>query len=81
MIVGTTILYTLFIFFDNLTWMMIICGLSSQILHGAIMKDFPYVEFVSISFIGAIILLIVNHVLAFQYFSSVYYSFSEVSFA
>lgn len=78
MIIITTIIYTLFIFFDNLPWSMILCGLFAQLLHGIIMKNFPFVEFLSPSFIGSVILLITNHVLAFQYFSSIYYAFTEV---
>lgn len=78
LILATTTIYVLFIFFDNLPWSMIWCGLFAQLCHGFIMKSFPYVQFTSISFIGACIMLIVNHWLAFSYFSSVWYQFSEI---
>lgn len=78
MIGATTTIFTLFIFFDKLSWLMVFCGLGAQIFHGFIMKNFPYVKFLSISFVGAVILLVINHYLAFQYFSTTYHSFSEV---
>jgi len=65
-------------FVDSLPWSMVICGLVEQIFHFLIMKDFPYVELFSFSFIGAVLMLIINHVLAFRQFAAVYYPFSEV---
>lgn len=57
---------------------MVLCGLFAQLCHGLIMSSFPFVQFTSIPFIGSCIMLIVNHWLAFTYFSSVWYQFSEV---
>lgn len=73
-----TTIYLLFIFSDNLPWSMVICGLFSQILHAVILVDFPYVKLVSIQFIGAVIMLFINHYLAFSFFTQHFYSFSEV---
>lgn len=73
-----TTVYLLFIFVDNLPWSMIICGLASQALHALILTDFPYVKLMSIQFIGGVILLLVNHYLAFNYFTQNYFNFSEV---
>lgn len=75
----TTSIYVLFIFFDRLPWSMVICGLAAQLAHGLIMSNFPYVQFVSIPFAGAVCMLVVNHWLAFSYFSQNWYQFSEVS--
>lgn len=72
-------IYILFIFFDNLPWSMVICGIIAQAMHGLIMTNFPYVKFLSIPFLGALTLLIINHWLAFQFFTSSYFSLSEVS--
>lgn len=74
-----TTVYLLFIFSDNLPWSMVICGLVSQILHAVILTDFPYVKLVSIQFIGAVVMLFVNHYLAFSFFTHNYYNFSEVN--
>lgn len=58
---------------------MIICGLCAQGMHAIIMTNFPYVEFLSFPFVGAIIMLLLNHYLAFEFFTQNYFSFSEVS--
>lgn len=78
MILATTFIYVLFIFFDRLPWSMVMCGLLSQLCHGLIMNSFPFVQFTSIPFIGSCIMLVVNHWLAFSYFSNNWYQFSEV---
>lgn len=74
----TSVIYVLLIFFENFPMSMIFCGLLSQALHAIIMKNFPFVKFMSISFGGAVILLFANHWMAFKYFSQNYYNFSEV---
>ncbi|XP_017786640.1 PREDICTED: protein TEX261 [Nicrophorus vespilloides] len=55
-----------------------ICGILSQINHFLILQKFPYVSFLSPTFITAISFIVVNHYLAFQYFGTEFYSFSEV---
>lgn len=79
MIIFTTLIYILLIFFDKLPWSMIGGGLLAQGMHAIIIKNFPFVKFMSVSFITTCILLIVNHWLAFTFFTSNYYHFSEVS--
>ncbi|XP_055383402.1 protein TEX261 [Condylostylus longicornis] len=78
LVIFTTSIYVLFIFVDDLPWTMVLCGLTEQLFHFIIMKDFPYVEFFSFSFLGAVLLLIINHILAFREFATIYYPFSEV---
>lgn len=73
-----TTIYLLFIFFDNIPWLMVFCGLATQALHALILTDFPYVNLKSIQFIGAVFLLIINHYLAFSYFTQHYFNFAEV---
>lgn len=73
-----TTVYLLFIFFDNLPWSMVFCGLAAQALHALILTDFPYVYLKSVQFIGAVFLLIINHYLAFSYFTQHYFNFAEV---
>lgn len=70
--------YICFLLFEELPTMMVVCGIISQIAHLYILKTFPFVVILSPEFIIAVILIFINHYLAFQYFSSVYYSFSEV---
>lgn len=70
--------YTMFIFCDNVPWRMILMGFVTQAFHLAIMSNFPFISFLSFSFLGAICCLLINHVLAFQFFTTVFYPFSEV---
>lgn len=59
---------------------MVFCGLADQALHALILNDFPYVNLKSVQFIGAVFLLIINHYLAFSYFTQHYFNFAEVIF-
>ncbi|XP_052899367.1 protein TEX261 isoform X2 [Anopheles moucheti] len=74
----TATLYVIFIFTENFSWTMLLCGLGAQILHGLILTDFPYVRFLSPAFISAVLLLVANHYLAFVYFQLQYHTFTEV---
>lgn len=78
LILSTTVIFALFLFFDRLPWSMVLCGLFAQLSHGLIMNSFPYVQFTSIPFMASCVMLVVNHWLAFSYFSSNWYQFSEV---
>lgn len=70
--------YMGFLLFEDFPMSLIICGILSQVAHLLILKTFPFVMIASPAFIVAVIMLIINHYLAFQYFAAVYYSFSEV---
>lgn len=78
MILSTAGVYVLLAIFDSLPWMMITCGLVTQGIHALIMKNFPYVQFLSFSFLGSVILLLINNYLAFTFFATHYYILSEV---
>lgn len=79
LIILTILIHILILIFDrHVPWVMVMSGLLAQVLHGIIIRNFPYVNFLSIPFIGAVILLFANHYLAFSYFSSNYHTFSEV---
>lgn len=78
MISFTMFVYVMFIFCDDLPWSMIIMGFVTQFLHLSIMSSFPFIKFLSLPFIGTVVCLIANHLLAFQFFTSVYYPFTQV---
>lgn len=78
MIVLTTLFLTGFWVFEDLPFSLLIFGLVAQILHWVIIQTFPYVSFTSPSFILAIILVLVNHYLAFSFFGTTYHTFAEV---
>ncbi|XP_015598854.1 protein TEX261 [Cephus cinctus] len=77
-ILGTFFIHLGFLLFENLPTTMVICGVAAQVAHLFILQTFPYVYITSPAFIVAIIMLVINHYLAFTYFASVYYNFSEV---
>lgn len=79
LLVTVTSIYILFVFLDDLPWSMVLCGLAAQGVHAILMTNFPYIKFQSFPFIGAVGLLLLNHYLAFEYFSQNYFSFSEVT--
>jgi len=74
----TLVVYGCLFAFEDMTGTMVVCGVLSQLLHLALLQDFPYFALTSPSFIAAIVMVIVNHYLAFQFFAENYYIFSEV---
>jgi len=70
--------YIGFFLFEDFPSSLIVCGIISQVAHLFILKTFPFVVIASPVFVVGIIMLIINHYLAFQYFAAVYYSFPEV---
>lgn len=78
LILATTTIYLGLMAFENLPWSLIVTGLASQILHVLILQSFPFVKVSSPAFILAVILVIVNHFLAFKFFAQNYYPLTEV---
>uniref|UniRef100_A0A6M2DWW1 Protein TEX261 n=1 Tax=Xenopsylla cheopis TaxID=163159 RepID=A0A6M2DWW1_XENCH len=72
------LIYIGFIFFETFSWFLIICGLAAQLFHCIILKNFPFVQLSSFSFITTVMLLVFNHYLAFMFFAENYHPFSEV---
>jgi len=64
--------------FEDVTSSMVAGGIVAQVLHLALLHNFPYFDLMSPTFIGACVMLLVNHYLAFQFFADKYYIFSEV---
>jgi Transmembrane adaptor Erv26 len=77
--VALTILIYLALLFE-LPWTMCLFGCLAQLVHVAIITNFPYVQFMSPTFLSALALLILNHYLAFIHFQEHYFPFSEVVF-
>jgi hypothetical protein len=63
MVLFDIIIYSLFIFTENFSWSMILCGLIAQLLHLAIIRNFPFVKFLSVEFLVAFLFLLINHYL------------------
>ncbi|CAG9772818.1 unnamed protein product [Ceutorhynchus assimilis] len=73
-----TLLYVLLWLFESFPSTLIACGILAQVCHFVILSNFPYVAFTSPFFIFAVIFVVINHYLAFSYFTSTYHPFSEV---
>lgn len=74
----TIVLYLLLLVGETFTWTLIVCGLLAQLVHLAILRNFPNIKILSLEFSGAVFLLLFNHYLAYKHFQEVYYSLSEV---
>lgn len=74
----SSLLYCGLALVEDLPWYMITFGLLGQACHGYILRGFPYVVPLSPTFITSVILLIINHYFAFQYFGTTYFPFFEV---
>lgn len=64
--------------FEDLPITLIGCGLLSQVMHLLVLRTFPFFNLYSVPFVSASALVIVNHILAFNFFSYKAYAFSEV---
>lgn len=78
LILATGTIYLGLMVFDNLPWGLILTGFAAQGVHAWILKSFPYVRIVSPEFVIAVILVVVQHFLAFKFFSKNYYPLTEV---
>lgn len=78
LIMATATIYLGLMLFEKLPWSLILTGFAAQAVHGWIMKSFPFVRILSPEFIVAVILVIVQHFLAFRFFSQNYYPLTEV---
>ncbi|CAH2062250.1 unnamed protein product, partial [Iphiclides podalirius] len=78
MVVITAGIHIGFILFEDLPLYLNGLGLTQQLLHCALLRNFPSVRVTSFPFIAALVNLVAHHYMAFAYFGSVYYTFMEV---
>lgn len=78
MVIITLLTYIGLFLFEDLPPLMVGCGILAQISHLALLSSFPYFAVTSPSFLFAVVMVLVNHYLAFQHFGENYYPFSEV---
>lgn len=77
-VVVTTVIYIGLLVLEGFPISLIIAGLFTNGLYFLLLKDFPFIQLTSPVFIGGVAMMFVNHYLAFDYFSSVWYPFSEI---
>merc|ERR1712243_526868 len=78
MLVFCLLIYIGLFLFENLPTSMVVCGIIAQVAHLALLASFPFFSVSSPSFIVSVVMVLVNHYLAFKYFGETYYPFSQV---
>jgi uncharacterized protein YacL len=78
MIVLVLLTYIGLFLFENVPTSVVLCGIIAQISHLALLSSFPFFTVTSPAFIVAVVMVLVNHYLAFSHFGEHYYPFSEV---
>lgn len=74
----TILIYALFFITEDFPISINIFGILAQISHLFILRTFPEVRIASLEFLSAVILLVINHYLAYSHFNEVYYTLSEI---
>ncbi|CAG9789665.1 unnamed protein product [Diatraea saccharalis] len=74
----TAAIHILLIILEDIPLHLNALGLFQQVLHCVLLKDFPVVRVTSLTFVAAVSTLVLHHYLAFKFFGTVFYSFSEI---
>ncbi|XP_039250479.1 protein TEX261-like [Styela clava] len=64
--------------FEGFPFTIIVLGLFTNVVEFGLLRTFPFIEMSSPNFILTVVLVVVNHYFAFQFFSDVFYSFAEI---
>lgn len=78
LILGTFLAHLGIYLFEEFPFTLILCSLLASGVHFMLLKSFPVVELSSPYFILTIGFLVLNHILSFNHFSSVYYPFHDI---
>jgi len=78
MIISVIAVYVGLFMFENLPTSLVAGGLVAQVGHLALLSSFPFFSVSSPSFILSVVMVVLNHYLAFSFFGENYYPFSEV---
>ncbi|OWF36109.1 protein TEX261-like [Mizuhopecten yessoensis] len=78
MIFGTSAVFVGLLILEDFSLMMIVAGLLGNVAFFLVLKTFPYFVISSPPFIGSVVFCVINHYLAFQYFSTIWYPFTDV---
>eukprot|EP01136_Pigoraptor_vietnamica_P011627 Opistho-1_new@277 len=70
--------HALFLVFDRVPLYLTLVGVVSHIVYATMLRTFPYFEFSSPQFIGSCVCVVLHHYFTFNFFSSVYFPFSEI---
>ncbi|CAK8687130.1 unnamed protein product [Clavelina lepadiformis] len=78
MLISSVVVYFGLWIFEGFPFTLVGIGLFTNVVEFGLLRTFPFIELTSPNFILTVVLVFVNHYFAFQYFSDVYHSFTEV---
>ncbi|XP_069139455.1 protein TEX261-like [Argopecten irradians] len=78
MIFSTSAVFVGLLLLEDFPLMMVVSGLLGNVAFFLVLKTFPYFVISSPAFVGSVVFVIINHYLAFQYFSSIWFPFTDV---
>jgi len=78
MVILTLVTYVGLFIFESLPVSMVVCGIIAQVTHLALLASFPFFSISSPTFVAAMVMVLINHYLAFSFFGANYYPFAEV---
>jgi len=78
MIYATSVAFVGIYLFESFPFYMVLFGILTNLDYYIVLSSFPSISLSSISFITGLILVLINHYFAFQYFTTVYYPFPEI---
>jgi hypothetical protein len=64
--------------FEDLPLSCLLVGIVAHASYFALLRSFPFIELVSVNFIGSALLLVANHAIWFRHFTITYYAFPEI---
>lgn len=75
---ATTLALVGLLLFEDMPWTLLGSCIASNVAYYFVLQTFPFIQLTSPIFIVSLVLLVVNHYLAFSYFATIWYPFSEV---
>ncbi|KAF9121115.1 erv26 super protein [Mortierella sp. 14UC] len=76
---GVVVLHLMLLVVDGLPFTKVMFSLACHAVYSTNLSNFPYINLVSIPFLSSVVLVLVDHFMWFQYFSSKYYSFMRIA--
>lgn len=73
-----SLINVLLLLFESFPLTMMMFAILSHLVHYMVLQSFPYFDLSSIPFLSGMLLMVLNHYLAFSFFSSEYHPFSHV---
>lgn len=64
--------------FEDLPLSCLVVGVIAHASYFALLRSFPFIELLSVNFIGSALLLVANHAIWFRHFTITYYAFPEI---